>query len=122
MAAFVVLSFVFTLLAYACPEWDMTRTMIVPSTAHDAMAGAEPCANANPHNCQFVRDRMLSAAISTAPPTISHYVLTGSPHLITVESATDSNILRDRGPPSLPPAFHRVFKLQLPLSYLVLRL
>jgi hypothetical protein len=120
--AVVVFSFVFAILAYACPELEMNWSVALRSSTHAAMEETEPCSDAKPHNCQLVRDRMLSAGISTSPATISHHVLTDSPHLIMVELATDSNILRDRGPPSLLPAFHRVFKLQLPLSYLVLRL
>jgi hypothetical protein len=121
MVAVVVYSFVFAILAYACPERDMSWRAELRSASHAATEGADPCADAKLHNCQLVRDRMLSAAISKAPATICQQVLTCSPHLILVESVTDSNAPRDRGPPLLP-VFHRVFKLQLPLSYLVLRL
>jgi hypothetical protein len=122
VVAVVVFSFVFAILAYACPELEMNWSVALRSSTHAAMEEAEPCGDAKPHNCQLVRDRMLSAGISTSPAIISHHVLTGSPHRITVESATDAVLLRDRGPPSLLLAFHCVFKLQLPLSYLVLRL
>jgi hypothetical protein len=118
----VIFSFVFAILAYACPEWDLDWSVALRSAHHAEIEGAEPCGDAKQHNCRLVRDRMLSAGISKSPATISHDVLAGSPHLITVESVTDSNMPRGRGPPLEKPAFHSVFKLQLPLSYLVLRL
>jgi hypothetical protein len=118
VVASVVFSFVFAILAYACPERDMSRSVGLRSAAHAGMEGADPCADAQSHNCRLVRDRMLSAGISKSPTTIAHHVLTDSPHLITVES----DMLLERGPLLAKSAFHHVFKLQLPLSYLVLRL
>ena len=120
--AIAVFSFVFTILAYACPERAMTWGTALRLAPHSEMKGMEPCANDKTDTCQLVRDRMLSAGISTSPATISHHVLTSAPHAIAMESAVGLNMLHDRGPPSVEYAFHSVFKLQLPLSYLVLRL
>jgi len=120
--ALVALSFLFAIVAYACPERAMTWGTALRLAPHSGMEGMEPCANDKTDTCQLVRDRMLSAGISTSPATIPHHVLTSAPHAIAMESAVGLNMLHDRSPPSVEYAFHSVFKLQLPLSYLVLRL
>jgi len=121
VVAIVVFSFVFAILAYACPERDMAWGSAMRLTPHNEMEDMGPCGDAEPHICRLVRDRMLSVGISSASlAAISHYELAAVSHPAMVEAAI-APMICDRGPPLLPP-FHRVFKLQLPLSYLVLRL
>lgn len=120
--AIVALSFLFAIVVYACPEREMTWGAAQRLSTHGGMDNGDPCANAKTDTCQLVRDRMLSVRVSVPQATSLHHVLTSAPHPIAVESAVGSNMLHDRGPPSLEYAFHSVFKLQLPLSYLVLRL
>lgn len=120
--AIVALSFLFTIVAYACPEREMMWGAAQRLSTHNAMDNGDPCANAKTDTCQLVRDRMLSVRVSASQAASLHHVLTSAPHSITMESAAGSNMLHDRSPPSVEYAFHSVFKLQLPLSYLVLRL
>jgi hypothetical protein len=120
--AIVALSFLFAILAYACPEREMMLGAAQRLSTHNAMDNGDPCANGKTDTCQLVRDRMLSVRVSASQATIPHHVLTSAPHPIAVESAVGSNMLHDRSPPSVEYAFHSVFKLQLPISYLVLRL
>jgi len=122
VVAIVVSSFVFAILAYACPEREMTWGAAQRLSTHGGMDNGDPCANAKSDTCQLVRDRMLSVRVSAPQATIPHHVLTSAPNPIAVESAVGSNMLHDRSPPSVEYAFHSVFKLRLPLSYLVLRL
>jgi hypothetical protein len=118
----VALFFLFAIVAYACPEREMMLGTAQRVSTHNAMDNGDPCANGKTDTCQLVRDRMLSVRVSASQATILHHVLTSAPHPITAESAVGSNMLHDRGPPWVAYAFHSVFKLQLPLSYLVLRL
>ena len=118
----VALSFLFAIFAYACPEREMMLGAAQRVSTHNAMDNGDPCANGKTDTCQLVRDRMLSVRVSASQATSLHHVLTSAPHPIAVESAVGSNMLHDRSPPSVEYAFHSVFKLQLPLSYLVLRL
>jgi hypothetical protein len=120
--AIVALSFLFAIVAYACPEREMMLGAAQRLSTHNAMDNGDPCANGKTETCQLVRDRMLSVRVSSSQATILHHVLASAPYPIVVESAVGSNMLHDHGPPSVEYAFHSVFKLQLPLSYLVLRL
>jgi hypothetical protein len=120
--AIVALLFIFAIVAYACPELEMLLGAAQRLSTHNAMDNGDPCANGKTDNCQLVRDRMLSVRVSASQATSLHHILTSAPYPITAESAVGSKILHDRGPPWVAYAFHSVFKLQLPLSYLVLRL
>jgi hypothetical protein len=120
--AIVALSFLFAIVAYACPEREMTWGAAQRLSTHGGMDNRDPCANGKTDTCQVMRDRMRSVQVSASQATSLHHVLTSAPHPIAVESAVGSNMLHDRSPPSVEYAFHSVFKLQLPLSYLVLRL
>jgi hypothetical protein len=122
VVAIVVSSFVFAIFAYACPELEMMLGAAQRLSTHNAMDNGDPCANGRTDTCQLVRDRMLSVRVAASQATLSHHVLTSAPHPIAVVSAVGSNMFHDRGPPRAAYAFHSVFKLQLPLSYLVLRL
>lgn len=122
VVAIVISSFVFAILAYACPEREMTWGAAQRLSTHGGMDNGDPCANGKTDTCQLVRDRMRSVQVSASQATIPHHVLTGAQHPIAMESAVGSKMFHDRGPPSIEYAFHSVFKLRLPLSYLVLRL
>ncbi len=120
--ALTALFFLFAGIAYACPEPEVMLSAAQRVSTHNAMDNGDPCANSKTETCQLVRDRMLSVRVSASQAAISYQVLTSAPHPIAVVSPAGSNRLHDRGPPSAAHAFHSVFKLQLPLSYLVLRL
>jgi hypothetical protein len=120
--AIVVLSFLFAIVAYACPEREMMLGAAQRLSTHGGMDNGDPCANGKTDTCQVMRDRMRSVQVSASQATIPHHVLTGAQHPIAMESAAGSKMLHDRGPLSIEYAFHSVFKLRLPLSYLVLRL
>jgi hypothetical protein len=120
--ALVALSFLFAIVAYACPEREMTLGSAQRVSTHDTMDNGDPCANGKTDTCQLVRDRMLSVRVIASQATSPYNVLTGAAHPIPMESTAVSTMLHDRSPPSVEYAFHSVFKLQLPISYLVLRL
>jgi hypothetical protein len=84
------------------------------------MASEEPCADTKLDACQSVRDRILSLQPSALQVAISQVTFTGA-HQTVVEVSVGPDLFHSTSPP-LTSVFHPVFKLQLPLSYLVLRL
>ncbi|OGQ79826.1 MAG: hypothetical protein A3F90_20520 [Deltaproteobacteria bacterium RIFCSPLOWO2_12_FULL_60_19] len=115
----VVFCFLFAVIAYACSgrdlAWGAQRL-----SAHGGMASEEPCADTNLGACQSVRDRILSLQASGAQAATLQHSFTGA-HQASVEASVGPDLSYDTSPP-WKSVFHPVFKLQLPLSYLVLRL
>jgi len=115
----VVFCFLFVVVAYACSgrglAWGTQRL-----SAHDGMASEEPCADTKLDACQSVRDRILSLQPSALQVAMAQVTFTGM-HPTVVEFPVGPDAFYGTSPP-LTSVFHPVFKLQLPLSYLVLRL
>ena len=115
----VVFCFLFVVVAYACSGRDLAwRDQRL--SAHAGMASEEPCADMKLDACQSVRDRILSLQPSAAQAAISQVTFTNAQQA-PVEVSAGADLFYGTFRPSTS-VFHPVFKLQLPISYLVLRL
>ncbi len=116
----VVFCFLFVVVAYACSGRDLAWGAPQIFSAHAGMASEEPCADMKLDPCQSVRDRILSLQPSAAQAAISQVTFTNAQQA-PVEVSAGADLFYGTFRPSTS-VFHPVFKLQLPISYLVLRL
>jgi hypothetical protein len=84
------------------------------------MASEEPCADMKLDACQSVRDRVLSLQPLAAQLATAQVTFTGTDQTVA-EVPVGPDAFYGTSPP-FTSVFHPVFKLQFPLSYLVLRL
>jgi hypothetical protein len=115
----VVFSLMFVTLAHACPSFDPAQLAMPSSSMGGAAGDANPCNGRQPGNCKLVRDAMLSTITSLSETGIFVIASPVPPELFAKVSGTSgqwpwSNLLQH--------SFHPVFKLQLPVSFLTLRI
>lgn len=118
--ATVLFSFLYAVIAYACPSLEFMGRAPMPLSMGMGMDGENPCADGKSDDCQLVRDQMLPLRVSAFQAETVYHAFTSASSFSAV-LPVGTHMFHDTSQP-LKSVFHPVFKLQLPISYLVLRL